>query len=46
MTREGALALGEELDAETTRLVHATHYYPVEEAFAEPLAADGERHTL
>ena len=46
MTREGAIALGEELDAETTRLVHATHYYPVEEAFVEPLATDGERHTV
>lgn len=46
MTREGALALGEELAAGTTRLVHATHYYPAEEAFAEPLATDGERHTV
>lgn len=46
MTREGALALAEELDAAETRLVHAAHYYPVDEAFCSPLAVDGERITI
>ncbi|MFT4923737.1 MAG: phosphoribosyl 1,2-cyclic phosphate phosphodiesterase [Haloarculaceae archaeon] len=46
MTREGALDLAEELDAAETRLVHAAHYYPADEAFDEPLAVDGERFTL
>ena len=46
MTREGALALGEELNAETTRIVHAAHYYPADEAFVDPIAVDGERYRL
>ncbi len=46
MTREGALALADELEAERTRLVHVAHYYPPEEAFEEPLAVDGEQYTL
>ncbi len=46
MTLEGALDLAEELDAAETRLVHAAHYYPVEEAFADPLAVDGEFYEL
>ncbi|AFZ73486.1 MBL fold metallo-hydrolase [Natronobacterium gregoryi] len=46
MTREGALALAEDLNADRTRLVHAAHYYPVEEAFEEPLAVDGEEYVL
>jgi Metal-dependent hydrolases of the beta-lactamase superfamily I len=46
MTREGAQALATALDADTTRLVHTAHYYPVEEAFAEPLAVDGEQYRL
>ncbi|MFC6726153.1 MBL fold metallo-hydrolase, partial [Halobium palmae] len=46
MTREGALALGEELDADETRVVHTAHFYPVEEAFEEPLAVDGEQYVL
>ncbi|UPV75393.1 MBL fold metallo-hydrolase [Halorussus limi] len=46
MTREGALALADELDAAETRLVHLAHYYPVEEAFEEPLAVDGEQYEL
>jgi phosphoribosyl 1,2-cyclic phosphate phosphodiesterase len=46
MTREGALDLADDLDAAETRLVHAAHYYPVEEAFEEPLAVDGERYDL
>ncbi|WP_066413877.1 MBL fold metallo-hydrolase [Halorubrum aethiopicum] len=46
MTREGALALAEDLDADRTRLVHVAHFYPPEEAFAEPLAVDGETYEL
>ena len=46
MTREGALALADELNAAETRLVHLAHYYPADEAFAEPLAVDGERYSL
>ncbi|MCF2206583.1 MBL fold metallo-hydrolase [Halobacterium salinarum] len=42
MTREGALALGDDLDADRTRVVHAAHHYPVEEAFADEIAVDGE----
>ncbi|MFC4358050.1 MBL fold metallo-hydrolase [Halobium salinum] len=46
MTREGAIALGEELGADETRVVHTAHFYPVEEAFEEPLAVDGEEYVL
>ncbi|MFB6296720.1 MAG: MBL fold metallo-hydrolase [Halobacteriales archaeon] len=46
MTREGALALGEDLGAAETRLVHLSHFYDREEAFAEPLAVDGERYEV
>jgi phosphoribosyl 1,2-cyclic phosphate phosphodiesterase len=46
MTREGALDLADELDADRTRLVHSAHFYPADEAFAEPLAVDGERYDL
>jgi phosphoribosyl 1,2-cyclic phosphate phosphodiesterase len=46
MTREGALSLAAELDAERTRLVHSAHFYPADEAFADPLAVDGERYDL
>jgi phosphoribosyl 1,2-cyclic phosphate phosphodiesterase len=46
MTREGALSLAADLDADTTRLVHTAHYYPVNEAFVEPLAVDGEQNRL
>ncbi len=46
MTREGALSLAADLDAETTRLVHTAHYYPADEAFEEPLAVDGEQYRL
>ncbi|WP_263018255.1 MBL fold metallo-hydrolase [Natronobiforma cellulositropha] len=46
MTREGALALADELGATRTRLVHLAHYYPAEEAFEAPLAVDGERYEL
>lgn len=46
MTREGALALADELAAAQTRLVHVSHFFPVEEAFDEPLAVDGEQYRL
>jgi phosphoribosyl 1,2-cyclic phosphate phosphodiesterase len=46
MTREGAMDLADELDATTTRLVHTAHFYPADEAFAEPLAVDGEQYDL
>jgi phosphoribosyl 1,2-cyclic phosphate phosphodiesterase len=46
MTREGALSLADELDADETRLVHISHFFPEEEAFREPLAVDGERYLL
>ncbi len=46
MTREGGLSLADELDATDVRLVHAAHFYPVDEAFEEPLAVDGERYSL
>ena len=46
MTREGALALADDLNADVTRLVHTAHYYPAAEAFSEPLAVDGERYRL
>jgi phosphoribosyl 1,2-cyclic phosphate phosphodiesterase len=46
MTREGALALADELDAARTRLVHTAHFYPPDEAFEEPLAVDGEVYDL
>ncbi|WP_224267902.1 MBL fold metallo-hydrolase [Haloprofundus salinisoli] len=46
MTREGALSMAEELNAKMTRLVHTSHFYPVDEAFEEPLAADGEQYDL
>ena len=46
MTREGALSLADDLAAERTRLVHVSHFFPADEAFAEPLAVDGERYVL
>ena len=46
MTREGAVDLAAELDADRTRLVHIAHFYPVDEAFEEPLAVDGETYDL
>jgi len=46
MTREGALDLAADLSATETRLVHTAHFYPVEEAFEEPLAVDGESYVL
>lgn len=46
LTREGAVALGEQLEAERTRLVHVSHFYPADEAFRDPLAVDGERYSV
>lgn len=46
MTREGALALADELEATETRLGHVGHFYPADEAFAEELALDGEQFEL
>ena len=46
MTREGAQALAEELNAGRLRIVHAAHFYPADEAFEDPLAVDGERYRL
>ena len=46
MTREGALALADDIGATETRLVHVAHYYAADEAFEQPLALDGERYQL
>ncbi|MFB6097209.1 MAG: MBL fold metallo-hydrolase [Haloferacaceae archaeon] len=46
MTREGAIDLGERLGADELALVHVAHFYPVEEAFEEPLAVDGEQYVF
>jgi len=46
MTREGALDLAEDIEVTETRLVHSAHFYPVDEAFEEPLAVDGERYEI
>ncbi|MFW5938538.1 MAG: MBL fold metallo-hydrolase [Halanaeroarchaeum sp.] len=46
MTREGALDLADELDADETRLVHVSHHYDADEAFADQLAVDGETFSL
>jgi phosphoribosyl 1,2-cyclic phosphate phosphodiesterase len=42
LTREGALALADELGARETRLVHAAHFYPPAEAFEAPRDAGGD----
>jgi len=46
MTMEGALSLGDELDAGETRVVHVSHFFPADEAFADELAVDGETFSL
>ena len=46
MTIEGAVAMGERLNADETRVVHVAHYVPAEDAFDDPLAVDGERYHL
>ena len=46
MTVEGARALGADLNAVRTRVVHVSHFLGPEEAFEESLAVDGERYRL
>jgi|APHM01.1.fsa_nt_gi Metal-dependent hydrolases of the beta-lactamase superfamily I len=46
MTVEGAIQAGERLDAGRTRVVHVGHFTPVDRAFEEPLAVDGEYYEL
>jgi len=46
MTKEGALALADELDAREVRIVHCAHRYPPETAFDPPLGIDGETFDL
>jgi phosphoribosyl 1,2-cyclic phosphate phosphodiesterase len=46
MTIEGAESMGEELNADDTRVVHVSHYIPADVAFQDPLAVDGERYEL
>ncbi|WP_123535088.1 MBL fold metallo-hydrolase [Halosimplex salinum] len=46
MTVEGAQALGEDLDAAETRVVHVSHFLDADDAFEEPLAVDGEYFEL
>jgi len=46
MTVEGAQALGEELAADTTRVVHVSHFVDADRAFDDPLAVDGEQFSL
>jgi phosphoribosyl 1,2-cyclic phosphate phosphodiesterase len=46
MTREGAVALADDLEADAMRGVHCSHFYSPAGAFADPLAVDGEVHRL
>ncbi|MFB6077667.1 MAG: MBL fold metallo-hydrolase [Halarchaeum sp.] len=46
MTKEGAVALADDLNADTLRVVHAAHRYPPDKAFDPPLAVDGETFDL
>ncbi|MFB6150722.1 MAG: MBL fold metallo-hydrolase [Haloarculaceae archaeon] len=46
MTVEGAVALGDELAAGTTRAVHVSHYVDADAAFEDPMAVDGERYQI
>jgi phosphoribosyl 1,2-cyclic phosphate phosphodiesterase len=46
MTVEGAVALGDDLGADRTRVVHVSHFVDADRAFADPLAVDGERYSL
>jgi phosphoribosyl 1,2-cyclic phosphate phosphodiesterase len=46
MTVEGARALGDELNATETRVVHLSHYIPATDAFDDDMAVDGERFSL
>ncbi len=46
MTFEGARALATDLDADTLRVVHVSHFPPPERAFGDQLAVDGESFRL
>lgn len=46
MTIEGARRLASELSAAQHRLVHLSHYIPVEEAFDDDMATDGDRFCI
>ncbi|WP_181690909.1 MBL fold metallo-hydrolase [Natronomonas sp. LN261] len=46
MTIEGARALAGDLDADTYRLVHLSHYIPAEAAFETDMAVDGEQFRI
>lgn len=46
MTMAGAQEMATELAADRYRVVHASHHYPPEQAFADPIAVDGETHSL
>ncbi|MFC7140748.1 MBL fold metallo-hydrolase [Halosimplex aquaticum] len=46
MTVEGAQALGADLNADETRVVHVSHFLDADRAFDDPLAVDGERFEL
>jgi len=46
MTVEGARALGDDLAADETRVVHVSHFLDPDRAFEEPLAVDGEQYRI
>ena len=46
MTFEGARLLGEDLEADETRVVHVSHFPTPEEVFGPDMAVDGERFSL
>lgn len=46
MTIEGARTLANELSPDRYRIVHLSHYIPVEDAFDHDMAIDGEQFTL
>ncbi|WP_225332762.1 MBL fold metallo-hydrolase [Halomicrobium urmianum] len=46
MTLTGARALADDVDADAYRIVHAAHFVPPEQAFADDVAVDGERFVL
>ena len=46
MTLTGARALAADLSAADYRIVHAAHFVPPDEAFADDVAVDGERFEL
>jgi phosphoribosyl 1,2-cyclic phosphate phosphodiesterase len=46
MTVEGARSMGDQLNADETRIVHTSHFIAADRAFEDPLAVDGERYEL